>query len=485
MKLYNKENLKNSRMFFDKKPPKFMTFLVYFTLFSLTLLVFASNKIKKNYVVKASGQIADSQMSYVSSNINGTIKEIKVNEGDFVKKGEVIINISNGEENTQRKEYEKILEDNSNKKKLLDKYRKSLDEKKNYLEDSGSEQEYYGKLEYYLQALDSEQQNKDFTNKDIESKEIKINEKISEKKELIASLINLEDNKNYYSNLVKYYENLGYEISDLENEISELKINEISKEKEISVKENELKTKKIEYRENGEVQKKESETESKYQEVKSKIEALDGEIESLKQELEQLERQNSGASTQSKQIYFQFVNEIGNELKNIEKTDTEIKMNISVLEKRDKNYELLAPKSGYVHYINSIKEGISIQINQTIAEVSNLQDDNYYVDSYINITDISKVKKGQEVDVALVGVNTYKYGTLKGKVSSIENGLFTVQTQEGNNSFYKAIIEVDGKKLKKGGDEVPLVLSMPIEARIIYDKETYMEYILEKLSFKN
>lgn len=375
MKLYNKDNLKNSRIFFDKKPPKFMTFLVYFTLFSLIVLVFASNKIKKNYVVKASGQIADRQMSYVSSNINGTIKEIIADEGDFVKKGEVILNISNGEENTQRKEYEKILEENSNKKKLLEKYRKSLDERKNYLKDLGSEQEYYGKVEYYLQTLNSEQQNKDFTNKDIESKKNKIDEKISEKNELIKSLSNLEDNKNYYSDLVKYYENLGYEISDLENELSELKINEFSKEKEISIKESELKAKKIEYRKNSEVQKKESETESKYQEVKSKIEALYGEIESLKQELEQLERQNSSASTQSKQIYFQFVNEIGNELKNIEKSDTEIKMNISILEKRDRNYRLLAPMSGYIHYINSIKEGFNIQINQTIAEISKLKDD--------------------------------------------------------------------------------------------------------------
>lgn len=485
MKLYDKDKLKNSRIFFDKRPPKFMTFLVYFTVFSLLLLVVASNKIKKNYVVKARGQIADSQMSYVSSNINGTIKKIKVKEGDFVKKGEVILNISNGEENTQRKEYEKILEENINKKNLINKFRKSLDEGKNYLKDSGIEQEYYGKVEYYIQELNSEKQNKNFTNKDIEKKKNKLNEKISEKNELSNSLGDLEESINYYNSLVKYYENLSYEIFDLENEISQLKINESSKEKDISKKESELKAKKIDYRENSEVQKKESETELKYQETKSKIEALDGEIESLKQDLEQLERQNSGVSSQSKQIYYQFVNEIGNELKNIEKIDSEIKMSISVLEKKDQNYEILASRSGYIHYINSIKEGMNIQINQTIAEISNLKDDNYYVDSFINVSDISKVKKGQDVDVAIVGVNTYKYGTLKGKITSIENGLFTVQTQEGNNSFYKATIEIEDKKLSKDDEEIPIILSMPVESRIIYDKETYLDYFLEKLSFKN
>lgn len=485
MKLYSKDKLKNSRIFFDKKPPKFMIFLVYFTLFSLVLLVFASNKIKKNYVVKANGQISDSQMSYLSSNINGTIKEIKANEGDFVEAGDVILSISNGEENTQRKEYEKILQENKKKIELLNSFRKSLDDKKNYLKDSGIEQEYYGKVEYYIQELNSEKQNKSFTNKDIEKKENKLKEKISEKSELSNSLGDLEENINYYNSLVKYYENLSYEISDLENELSQLKINEASIEKEISKKESELNAKKIDYRENSEVQKKESEAESKYQEAKSKIEALDREIESLNQDLEQLERQNSAVSSQAKQIYYQFVNEIGNELKNIEKIDSEIKMNISVLEKKDQNYEILASRSGYIHYINSIKEGVNIQINQTIAEISNLKDDNYYVDSFINVSDISKVKKDQDVDVAIVGVNTYKYGTLKGKITSIENGLFTVQTQEGNNSFYKATIEVEDKKLIKNDEEIPIILSMPVEARIIYDKETYLDYFLEKLSFKN
>lgn len=125
-----------------------------------------------------------------------------------------------------------------------------------------------------------------------------------------------------------------------------------------------------------------------------------------------------------------------------------------------------------------------MQVNQVLAEISELKEDNYFVDAYINVSDISKLKEGQEVDVALIGVNTYKYGTLKGKVFSIENGLFTIQTEKGNNNFYKAIIEIDDKKLVKGDEEIPVLLSMPVEARIIYDKETYLDYLLEKLSFK-
>lgn len=167
MKLYNKEKLKNSRIFFDKKPAKFMTILIYFTLFLLILFVFISSKVRKTYIVKANGQVSDKDISYVSSNINGTVKKIIAKEGDWVKEGTLILGISNGEENTQRKEYEKVLDKNIEKRKLLDRYRKSLDENKNHLKDLGTEQEYYGKVEYYLQAMESEKKNQAFTIQDI------------------------------------------------------------------------------------------------------------------------------------------------------------------------------------------------------------------------------------------------------------------------------------------------------------------------------
>lgn len=484
MKLYSKDRLINSRIFFDKRPPKFMTFLVYFTLLILVLLFIASSKINKNYIVKANGQISDRNIVYVSSNVNGTIKEKLFEEGSFVNKGDTILIISNGEENIQRKEYEKILEVNKAKKELLEKYRKALDDRENYLMDSGIEQEYFGKVSYYLDAIKSGNQNKDFTNQDIEKKQNKLYEKISERDALSYKINSLEENKEYYNNLLNYYENLNFEILDLENKISEMKLVENHDIEEIKLKEVKLSEMKLEYRNYTNAQENKSKSDSEYETTKSKIESLDSEIEGLRDEISQLERQKTSSHSQANQIYFQFINEIGSELKNIEKSDSEIKMNLSVFGKRDENFEISASKSGYIHYLNSLKEGVNVQVNQTLVEISELKEDYYYVDSYINLNDISKIQVGQEVDVAIVGVNTYKYGTLKGKITSIDNGLFTMQTSEGNNSFYKAIIEIENKSLIKGDEEIPLILSMPVEARIVYDKETYLDYLLEKLSFK-
>lgn len=483
MKLYNKENLKNSRIFFDKNPPKFMIFLIYFIVFILIIGIYASSKINKNYIVKAQGQILDKNVAYISSNVNGSIKEIVKKEGDFVKSGDTILIISNGEENTQRLEYKNILKENEEKIKLLKKYRKSLDEKKNLLKDEGSEQEYYGKVEYYLNSLKNESQSSGFTNEDISKKENKINEKISEKEKLNSKISKLEEDKKYYADLVKYYEELNYKIMDLEEEILNYQNSSNIDEKILKEKQNKLKDLKVEYRKFTKVQEEKLKIDSEYENIKSKYEGLKTEIESLKDEISQLTRQKL-AGKQSEQIYLQFVNEIGSEIKNIEKTNLDIKMNISVLKNRDTNYEIKANKDGQIHYVNPLKEGVNVQVNQTLIELSKLDKNNFYVDTYINIYDISKVKVNQEVDIAILGVNTYKYGTLKGKLVVIEDGVVNIQGQEGNNSFYKAKVEIENKYLEKNNEKIELLLSMPVEARIIYDKETYLEYVLEKLNFR-
>ncbi|MGF3113628.1 HlyD family efflux transporter periplasmic adaptor subunit [Facklamia sp. P9177] len=483
MKLYNKQDLKNSRIFFDRKPPKFMIFLIYFLIFIVLLVGFASSKIKKNYIVKAQGIVADKGINYISSNVNGTVVEILKTEGAYVKENETILIISNGDEKVQRKEQEKILENNKEKIDLLNKYRESLDKKENLLKDEGAEQEYYGKIEYYLSSLNMEKNNSKYTQEDINKKTEKIKAKTDEKTKNDSTLSKLKENKDYYAELVTYYENLNYEILDLEEEISKLKQEENLDLELIELKENILKDKKHEYRENSKALENKSKAESEYENAKSKIESLTGEIEGLKEELYQINRQKDTPG-QSEQIYFQFVNEIGAEIKTIEKTNDDIQLNISVLEKRDNNYELKSTKEGRIHYLNPIKEGLNVQMNQALIELSTDSSENYYIDTYIEVTDISKVKENQNVDVAILGINTYKYGTLNGVVKNIESSAINIQDSEGGKNFYKAKIEISEKELSKNGENIKLLLSMPVEARIIYDKETYLEYLLEKLSFK-
>ncbi|MGC4431578.1 secretion protein HlyD, partial [Streptococcus suis] len=66
----------------------------------------------------------------------------------------------------------------------------------------------------------------------------------------------------------------------------------------------------------------------------------------------------------------------------------------------------------------------------------------------------------------------------------IDSGTITQETQNGNVSLYKVVVALEELTLQKDEEIVVLQKDMPVEARIVYDKETYLDWILELLSFK-
>lgn len=428
MRLYNKNELKHSRIFFDKKPPIFLTIFILSVLILVISTIVGAAYLNKNYIVKGQGVIMDKHTQYISTKTAGVITKIEKEEGELVKENDVLFIVSSGEEGLQVAALKTQLQENESKLEILKKYKSSLNDKTNYMKNSGSEQEYYAKVEYYLSQIKNEtKQNNDL---------------ISDKKEK-----------------EKKYDEVTAQLVDLENKkiALEKQLNEVKEEQKIEI-------------------------EAKYNEIKSEITSKKSEIEGLKNEIKQFERQQG--DSQSSQIYFQLVSEIGTAYSNIEKIISELKANIEVNEKKETNYTVVANSEGTLHYQMPLKVGMSIQQGQVSAEISTLKEKNYYVESYLPTTEISKIKVDQNVDIALIGVNSQKYGTLKGKVQSIDTGTITQQTSQGNQSFYKVEVNLKNTSLKNKDEVIHIIQSQPVETRIIYDKETYLDWILEMLSFK-
>ncbi|MEG0094363.1 MAG: hypothetical protein RR673_09775, partial [Erysipelotrichaceae bacterium] len=75
---------------------------------------------------------------------------------------------------------------------------------------------------------------------------------------------------------------------------------------------------------------------------------------------------------------------------------------------------------------------------------------------------------------------------LKGTLKSIDIGTVTQETNNGNIILYRCIVSINAKELKAStGETVKATKSMPVTARIIYEKETYLEWVLDLLSFTN
>ncbi len=429
MRLYNKNELKYSRIFFDKKPPIFLTIFILSVFVLVISTIISSAYLTKNYIVKGQGVIMDKHTKYISIKSAGVITKIDKNEGDTIQENEILFTVSSGEEGIQVSALKIQLQENQSKLSILDKYKNSLNDKVNYMKNSGSEQEYYGKVEYYLSQLKEEQKQINQLSTDKKEKE----EKLQLIQQQIISLSSKQD--------------------DLEKQLKDTK-----EEQKIEI-------------------------ESKINELKSEINTKKSELEGLESEIKQFSRQ-MGNGQQSSQMYFQLISEIGTAYSNIEKVISELKANIEVNEKRETNYTVTSNTSGILHYQIPLKVGMSVQQGQVIAEISTLQDQNYYVESYIPTIEISKIKVNQDVDVAVNGVNSQKYGTLKGKVKAIDTGTITQQSQQGNQSFYKVEISLLTTTLKNKEEVVHIIQSQPVETRIIYNKETYLDWILEMLSFK-
>ncbi len=438
MKLYTKDELKHSRIFFDKKPPIFLTIFIISITIILILTIVGAYYVPKNYIVKASGTITTTDNTYVTSLGEGTIININKPSGSHVEVGETLFEVSSGTEGVQLNALNQQLQQTNDKINTINLFQQSLDSNKNLLSNSGIQQEYYAKVEYYLQTLNDEQATKENTdNKVAELSQEKTNLEtdIKKLKETISQLESTSDTS--------------------QNEVTNDNIIDDSLNKEVS----------------------------KLDESKAELEAKESELETVTSELEQYTMSSTSQATQTK---LQLSWEASAAKSTLETNVIELQGQIDAYSSQDTLLVVTSETSGYIHYLSPIKEGMALQKGQTIGEISKNENTSMEVEAYIPASDISKVNVNDPVKVAISGVNTQQYGTLPGTVTSIDKGTITQETNEGNQIYYRCVITLDASQLVDSkNNTIDILKSMPVEARIVYDNESYLDWILDMLNFTN
>lgn len=181
MKLYNKSELRYSRIFFDKRPPAFAFILIISTAIILSGALVGAAYIPKNYIVKANGNSVITGTEFLSAIGSGKVVTLHKSEGDMVNAGDVIISLSSGQEGLQASSLNKQLVKLRAKEAIFQKFEQSLNEKYNRMSNSGEEQEYYGKVEYYLSQLNSENYNNGTQYSKIQDEYTKLNKITAER----------------------------------------------------------------------------------------------------------------------------------------------------------------------------------------------------------------------------------------------------------------------------------------------------------------
>src|SRR5699024_8336209 len=132
----------------------------------------------------------------------GVVTAIHVQSGQFVEKGDIILELSSGNEGLQKSVTQAQIAELEDTLLIMDKYEQALEQGENILSSKGKELEYYGKTAYYIDELNQElhenakvrskmiDKNKELNNikievKDLETKLNSVNKQLDEQKKTI------------------------------------------------------------------------------------------------------------------------------------------------------------------------------------------------------------------------------------------------------------------------------------------------------------
>jgi multidrug resistance efflux pump len=145
-------------------------------------------------------------------------------------------------------------------------------------------------------------------------------------------------------------------------------------------------------------------------------------------------------------------------------------------------YKILAPKDGKLHLSATFTKGMVLQAGNVLGSITNKEEE-LIIETLLSSGERPRIHVGDEVTIAVAGLNQAEYGTIKGKVLNIDEDA-TIDSQKGN-VYFKVKVKLNKTYLAdKKGEKVNLTLGMITETRVKYEKITYMKYFMEQIGIK-
>ncbi|ADL50513.1 HlyD family secretion protein [Clostridium cellulovorans] len=368
MKVYSLNEITDSKVLYDKKPPRFMVYIIFIVLFLIVGFLFWSTKSIKTYVVKGQGIVTTANKAFIMSKIQGEVKEVFVEEGKQINEGDVILTINSVQSNLQLEQVNGQVQVLDRRINLLKRAEEEATHWKNTFDkDNPEEVEFYNKL----------------VNSYIKANEYKVDEAALKK-------------QNYTDDQIKQYK--------------------------------------------------------------------------------------EQAANKADQIYYDTILSFTTEKNQLELEKSKLQTQGDALQKSGEEYKLLASKSGVVHLNSQINKGLVLQAGTLLGSITNA-DEELVVEIMLPSSERPRIHNDDEVSIAVSGLNQAEYGTIPGKVLSIDKDA-TINNEKGE-VYFKVKVKPDITTLKdKKGEEVNLTLGMLTETRVKYEKITYMKYFLEQIGVK-
>lgn len=97
MRVYTLHDLKSSQIQYDKKPPRFIYFIILTIFLGLIGVIILANFTHKTEVVRGTGILSSDNKTYIMSKKQGEIETVYKSSGEYVEKGDLLFQINDNE----------------------------------------------------------------------------------------------------------------------------------------------------------------------------------------------------------------------------------------------------------------------------------------------------------------------------------------------------------------------------------------------------
>ena len=207
---------------------------------------------------------------------------------------------------------------------------------------------------------------------------------------------------------------------------------------------------------------------------------LEGELGSLRAQIARSREAVGETRLQMSGVDTRLGEDVADQLRQIDVQLNELRPRMTELRAQIARSEVRAPVSGQVVGLTIFTQGGVIQPGQTLMEIVPA-DASQVIVAQISPNDVDNLRVGQSTEVRFPGLRERNPPTIHGEVTRISADSFTVE--ESGASYFRAEIVVPAAEMAKLGRSAnTLRPGSPVEVIILLRKRTVLAYLVEPLA---
>lgn len=505
-------DMSDSTEIYNSRPNPVIAYFIYLIMGIMVIAVGWMYIRDIDIVVKANGIFRyEEDSADISISVSGKVENCKIEEGQYVNAGDVLLTIEVDSISESIKETEETLSELNQRIEMLEAYRIWLDGNKDIF-DTLTENIYYNEINNRKKLFEM---NINSSDKNIEGQKSEYQKNLDNLRQSklqyenqIAKLQQAEEcikNRNntftgedmYYKSLVESYV-ANYTVTKMQYD---------NKLKEYQDNLDKTEHNRTEVLENSAMRQLDAEIEM----IKSSIDILKNEEKNTLlnlelQQLAELEQQIESVNTALLSLESS-ITSVNIQLEALGKNDTETENSISIMtekgsidselvtyKEKKSEYEhslhglniqngkctIKAENSGYIYMNMDIKQGMYIQEGTSIAQILPEKNCGYYAEIYVENKDIAKLEEGQKVKFEIPSYPSSEYGYFTGTIAVISKDI-KVDNQSGS-AYYLVKVKCDKETVTDSKGRTGSIMSgMACQAKVVTDKKSVLSYLLEKI----